>query len=185
MPSERARDRHLVETRIDSECVFDGKLLHVRRDRVRLPDGGTAIREYIVHPGAALVVPVLADGRLVVERQFRYPSGRVFIEFPAGKVDPGESASECARRELAEEAGYEALAWTRLGTLHTVAAYSTETIEVFLANDLTHVGNQLDHGEFLDVVAMSEAELLAGVDAGEVTDAKTLAALLLFQRRQR
>jgi ADP-ribose pyrophosphatase len=93
-----ADDGHLIETRVASECVFEGKLLHVRRDRVRLPDGGEATREYIVHPGAVLVVPVLADGRLVVERQFRYPLNRVFIEFPAGKLDPGETPCSAANR---------------------------------------------------------------------------------------
>ena len=108
-------DSHLVETKLDSERVFDGRLLHVRSDTVRLPSGRTAGREYVVHPGAVLIAPRLPDGRWIVERQFRYPVGRVFLEFPAGKRDPGESALETGRRELAEEAGYEASTWTRLG----------------------------------------------------------------------
>lgn len=184
MRADRAGDAHLIETRIDSECVFDGNLLHVRRDRVRLPDGGTAIREYIVHPGAALVVPVLADGRFVVVRQFRYPAARVFVEFPAGKLDGTESALDCARRELVEEAGYEASTWAPLGRVHTVVGYSSETIEVYLATGLVQVGNRLDPGEFLDVIVTTEADLVAGIEAGEITDGKTLAAYLLWQRRR-
>jgi ADP-ribose pyrophosphatase len=180
-----ADDRHLVETPIESECVFQGKLLHVRRDQVRLPDGGEATREYIVHPGAVLIVPVLADGRLVVERQFRYPLNRVFLEFPAGKLDPGESPLATARRELVEEAGYTATEWTRLGTVHTVVSYSTEAIEFFLAEGLTHVGARLDPGEFLEVGVLSIAEMLAALDRGEVTDVKTVAALLMIERRFR
>lgn len=178
-----SRDPHLVETRIDSQAVFDGKLLHVRRDTVRLPDGGTATREFIVHPGAVLVVPVLADGRYVLERQFRYPLGRVFLEFPAGKLDPGESTLDTAKRELVEEAGYTAREWTCLGVIHPVISYSSEFIELWLAEHLTHVGNRLDAGEFLELVTLSHAELLAAFDRGEVTDAKTVAALFWLERR--
>jgi len=180
-----ADDLHLVETPLATECVFQGKLLHVRSDRVRLPDGGEATREYIVHPGAVLIVPIMADGRLVVERQFRYPLNRVFIEFPAGKLDPGEEPLATAQRELIEEAGYAAAEWTRLGTVHTVVSYSTEAIEFFLAEGLTHVGAQLDHGEFLEIVTLSVDEMLAALDRGEVTDVKTVAALLLIERRLR
>ena len=104
--------RHLIETRVSSEPVFDGKLLHVRRDTVRLPDGTLATREHVVHPGAVLIVPVLPDERLVVVRQYRYPLDRVFIEFPAGKLDPGETGLATAQRELIEEAGYTATTWT-------------------------------------------------------------------------
>ena len=176
-------DAHLTETRIDSECVFEGRLLHVRRDRVRLPDGKTATREYIVHPGAVLIVPVLPDGRLVVERQFRYPLDRVFVEFPAGKLEPGEPPLATAQRELAEEAGYSAGTWSRLGTVHTVLSYSTEAIEFFVAEGLEHVGTQLDDGEFLEILVMSVDEMLAALDHGEITDVKTVAALLLYARR--
>ena len=177
-------DAHLVETMVSSEPVFDGKLLHVRRDTVRLPDGSLATREHIVHPGAVLIVPVLPDGRLVVERQFRYPLGRVFIEFPAGKRDPGESAMATARRELREEAGYEATRFTPLGTIHTLISYTNERIDLFVAEGLTHVGAKLDEGEFLDIVTMSEAGMLEALDRGEITDAKTVAALLLHARRR-
>ena len=178
-------DSHLIETKVSSEAVFDGKLLHVRRDVVRLPDGSLATREHIVHPGAVLIVPVLPDGRLVVERQFRYPLNRVFIEFPAGKRDPDESTEDTARRELREEAGYEATRWTPLGAIHTLISYTNEQIDLFVAEGLSHVGATLDQGEFLDIVTLTKEAMLAALDRGEITDAKTIAALLLFDRRRR
>jgi ADP-ribose diphosphatase len=175
-------DRHLIETLLTSEQVFDGDLLRVRRDRVRLPNGRDATREYVIHPGAVLVVPILADGRLVLERQFRYPVGRVMLEFPAGKIDPQEAPLATAQRELREEAGYTAGTWQRMGTIHPEIGYSTEAIELYLATGLSHVGAQLDEGEFLDVVLMTEGELLAAFDSGEVTDSKTIAALFAWTR---
>jgi ADP-ribose pyrophosphatase len=178
-----AHDAHLEETRRSGEVVYDGALLNVRRDAVALPDGGTAIREYIVHPGAVLIVPVLPDGSLVVERQHRYPLNRVLVEFPAGKLDPGEAPLATAARELREEAGYEAAQWTRLGVIHPVVSYSTEAIELFVAEGLTHVGRALDDGEFLDVATISVGDLLAALDRGEITDAKTVAALFMYLRR--
>jgi len=181
--SIRGKDAHLVETRVDSERVYQGRLLDVRRDTVRLPDGSLATREYIVHPGAVLVLPVLPDGRLVVERQYRYPLQRVFVEFPAGKLDPGESPLATAKRELQEEAGYTAERWTHLGVIHPLLSYSTEEIEIYLAEGLAHVGARLDDGEFLEVGVMSVDEMLAGIDRGEITDAKTVTALLLYARR--
>ena len=177
-------DAHLIETTVASERVWQGKLLDVRRDSVRLPDDGIATREYIVHPGAVLVLPVLPDGRLVTVRQYRYPLRQVFIEFPAGKLDPGESALTTAVRELQEEAGYTARAWTPMGVIHPLLAYSTEAIWIYLAEGLEHVGAALDDGEFLEVGTMGVDEMLAGVDRGEITDAKTVTALLLYARRR-
>jgi ADP-ribose pyrophosphatase len=177
-------DAHLTETRVSSKSVFRGRLLDVRRDRVRLPDGSVATREYIVHPGAVLVVPVLGDGRLVIERQYRYPLQQVFVEFPAGKLDPGESALATGIRELEEEAGYTARRWTRLGRIHPLLSYSTEVIEMYVAEELEHVGARLDAGEFLEIDTMSVPRLLAAVDRGEITDAKTVTALLLYARRE-
>jgi ADP-ribose pyrophosphatase len=175
-------DAHLIEARVSSETVFRGSLLHVRRDTVRLPDGRLATREYIVHPGAVLVVPVLPDGRLVIERQFRYPLGRVFIEFPAGKLEPDEPALATAQRELIEEAGYSAREWKHLGVIHPLLSYSTEAIELYVATGLTHVGAKLDDGEFLEIGTMSVGEMYAAVDRGLVTDAKTVTALFLYAR---
>lgn len=175
-------DAHLVETGLASEVVFSGRLLEVRRDRIRLPDGGEATREFVVHPGAVLVVPVLDDGRLVLERQYRYPVRRVMLEFPAGKIDAGETPLATAQRELVEEAGYTALKWKKLGTIHPEIGYSTEFIDLYEATGLVHVGQKLDDGEFLDVVAMSEDELLATYDCGGLTDGKTIAALFAWRR---
>ncbi len=178
------KDDHLTETKITSDDVFDGVLLHIRRDTVRLPDGTTALREFVVHPGAALVVPVLPDGKLVVVRQFRYPVGEVFLEFPAGKIDPGETALGTARRELAEEAGYTAATFAPLGRVHSVVGYSDEAIDFFIAGGLTFVGARPDVGEFVETVTISVDAMLEALDRGEITDAKTVAALLLYTRRR-
>jgi len=175
-------DEHLIETRIASEAVFDGRLLHVRRDSVRLPNGRTSTREYVVHPGAVLIAPRLDDGRWIVERQFRYPVGRVFVEFPAGKRDPGETARETGERELLEETGYRATTWSKLGDLHPGIGYTNELIELWRADGLTLVGRKLDEDEHLDVVAMRGDELLAAFDRGEITDAKTVATLFHLAR---
>ena len=129
-------------------------------------------------------MPILADGRLVLERQFRYPVARVMLEFPAGKIDPHEAPLTTAQRELREETGYVARTWQHLGTVHPEIGYSSEAIEMYLATDLTHVGAQLDAGEFLDVVLLSEAQVLAAYDVGNVTDGKTIAALFAWQRQR-
>ena len=177
-------DSHLKEELTSREELFKGKFLEARRDTIRLPDGHSATREYVVHPGAAVIVPVLPDGRFVLERQFRYPLRRVMLEFPAGKIDPGEKALATAQRELREEAGYTADTWTSLGTIHPEIGYSTEAIEVFTASGLVHVGQALDPGEFLEVVTMTEQELLVTYDCGGFTDGKSIAAYFAWKRRQ-
>lgn len=174
-------DVHLRETQVESQQVYRGHFLDVRRDTVRLPNGHHTQREYIVHPGAVMVVPLLDDGRLVVERQFRYPLGRVLLEFPAGKLEAGEAALRCGMRELQEETGYRAAEWARAGVLHNAIAYSDEGIEVWFARGLTLGSQQLDDGEFLDVSAASVAELNLSARRGELTDAKTLIGLNWFQ----
>jgi ADP-ribose pyrophosphatase len=176
-----ASDAHLREHTVTSEQAYRGHFLDVRRDQVRLPDGAGAQREYIVHPGAAMVVPLLDDGRVVVERQWRYPLARVMLEFPAGKLDAGEPPLACAVRELAEETGYRAAEWARAGLLHNAIAYSTEGIEVWFARGLTLGERALDAGEFLDVASASVDELDAMARCGELTDAKTLIGLLWLQ----
>lgn len=175
-------DAHLRETRVDTRVVFRGALLEVRRDTVRLPGGREAGREYIVHPGAVVVVPLRDDGRLVMERQFRYPLGRVLLELPAGKVDAGEGPLATAVRELAEETGYRAREWARAGVMHTAVAYSDECIEIWFARGLTPGEQRLDDGEHLDVVYVDPADLDAMGARGEVTDAKTLVGLMWLQR---
>jgi ADP-ribose pyrophosphatase len=184
MPDKPRDDAALTETRIDGEAVFDGALLHVRRDRVRLPDGATATREYIEHPGAVMVVPARDDGRYVMVRQYRYPLARVFLEFPAGKIDPGETPLDTARRELVEEVGYAATQWRRLGLIHPVISYSTERIEMWRAEGLVPAQQKLDPGEFLEIVTVGHDELLAEIDRGAITDAKTVTGVLLLERER-
>jgi len=169
-----ADDALLREETLVSDEVYRGAFLDVRRDRIRLPDGSTAQREYIVHPGAVMVVPMLDDGRLVIERQWRYPLARVMVEFPAGKLEAGEPPLHCAIRELIEETGYRATEWARAGILHNAIAYSNEGIEVWFARGLTLGERQLDAGEFLDVGSASLDELDDMARRGELTDAKTL-----------
>ena len=171
-------DAHLREDCLHSSQVYRGHFLDVRRDEVSLPDGSRAIREYIVHPGAVMVIPLLDDGRLVVERQYRYPMGRVMLEFPAGKLDAGEAPLACAVRELTEETGYSAREWARAGILHNAIAYSTEGIEVWFARGLEAGAARLDAGEFLEVGSASLDELEAAAGEGTLTDAKTLVGLL-------
>jgi ADP-ribose pyrophosphatase len=177
-------DAHLRETTIASKQVFRGRLLDVRCDTVQLPDGGTATREYVVHPGAVMVVPILDDGRLVIERQYRHPLQRVMLEFPAGKIDAGEPGIACAVRELAEETGYRAREWAHAGVLHNAIAYSSEGIQIWFARGLTLGDRGLDEGEFLDVSTATLDELLQLAQRGELTDAKTLIALLWLQNWQ-
>ena len=177
-------DAHLIETRVQSEPVWRGRFLDVRRDTVALPDGQLTTREYIVHPGAVMMVPLLPDGRLLMERQYRYPMGRVMLEFPAGKIDPGEAPWICAIRELAEETGYRAAEWARAGILHNAIAYSNEGIEVWFARGLLAGRQQLDSGEFLDLVAHTPSEVDAFAASGVITDAKTLIGLLWLQKWQ-
>lgn len=173
-----AQDPDLVEHTKTSETVFKGKLLHVKRDEVILPDGAESIREYVVHPGAVVILALLENGKLLFERQFRYPLRRVFIELPAGKIDPGEDILECAKRELLEETGHQAEEWRHLGVMHPCIGYSDERIEIFLARDVKQVSvPQLDHGEFLEVIEIGLDEARAAVLRGEITDAKTITAL--------
>ena len=178
----------LHEERVDSQELFKGGFLHAFRDQVRLPDGQLTQREYVVHPGAVMIVPLLeaADGgtRLVLERQYRYPVQQVIVEFPAGKLDPGESPLACAQRELREETGYTAREWARAGVLHPVVSYSTEFIEIWFARGLTPGERRLDEGEFLDVFTASAAQLYDWCRGGQITDAKTLIGALWLQNVQ-
>lgn len=175
----------LRETRVVGQELFKGDFLHAMRDRVRLPDGQLTQREYIVHPGAVMIVPWLQgpDGslQLVLERQYRYPVQQTIIEFPAGKLDPGEAPLVCAQRELREETGYTAREWARAGLLHPVVSYSTECIEIWFARGLQAGERRLDDGEFLEVFTASPEQLYAWCRGGEITDAKTLIGALWLQ----
>lgn len=174
-------DSHLYEERVSSEAAYDGRFLKIRNDVVRLPNGNTSTREYVVHPGAVVVIPLLDDGRVLLERQYRYPIGRVMTEFPAGKLDPGEDPLACGKRELLEETGYTATQWARAGALHLAIAYSTEIIHIYFARGLRAGDRKLDEDEFLDVRTATVDELLAACQRGEVTDAKTLTCTLWLQ----
>jgi ADP-ribose pyrophosphatase len=169
---------HLKETLVSSELLFKGKFLHAKCDTVRLPDGKHATREYVVHPGAVVVVPLLDDGQVVLERQFRYPIGQVMIELPAGKLDAGEDPLLCGLRELHEETGYSASEWAYAGQMHLAIAYSTEVIHIYFARGLSSGERKLDAGEFLDVFTAPAQQLLDWCADGTVTDAKTLSCAL-------
>ncbi|HTD06091.1 NUDIX hydrolase [Undibacterium sp.] len=165
---------HLAETRQDSKLAYDGAFLKVQQDRVLLPDGKTTIREYVKHPGAVVILPVFDDGSVLLERQYRYPLDLVFIEFPAGKIDPGEEPLVTAKRELLEETGYTATDWRYLCTIHNAIAYSDEHLDIFLARGLTAGVAALDDGEFLETFKAPLADLLQWIKAGKVTDVKTV-----------
>jgi len=168
----------MAEEFLDGEIVFSGRLLEVHRDRVRLPDGSEALREYIRHPGAVAIVALFDDGRVLLERQFRYPHGREFIEIPAGKLEPGEAHLATAKRELLEETGYVAAQWRRLGLIHNAIGYSDEGIEIWAARGLELREQQLAQGEFLEVFTLPLAEAQAMARDGRITDVKTIAGLL-------
>lgn len=176
--------KDLTEHELSSEQVFDGALLKVRRDTVRLPDGSSGGREYIEHPGAVAILPILDSGDIVFERQYRYPLRTTMIEIPAGKIDAGEEPLFTAKRELLEETGYSASEWRHLLTFHPVIAYSTERIEIFIARGLDHQGAKLDAGEFLEVFTAPLAEALEWVRNGTITDSKTIIALLWLDKMQ-
>lgn len=183
MAEQTREDHHLIEDTLSSEQVWRGKLLDVRRDQVSLPDGQHGVREYVVHPGAVVIIGVLDDGRLLFERQYRYPVGQVFWELPAGKIDPGEDILDTARRELLEETGYRAGEWRYLGVMHPCIGYSNERIEIFLARGLVQESApQLDHGEHLEVLAVSLEDAVAKIRDGSLTDAKSITALFWAEK---
>jgi ADP-ribose pyrophosphatase len=179
---DETADAHLFEHRIGGTTLLSGGFLEVRRDDVLLPDGRPATREYIQHPGAVAVVPILDDGRLVLVRQYRYPVAKVLLEWPAGKRDDGESTLACAMRELQEETGYTAREWAYGGEIHNAAAYSSESIWIWFARGLTPGPQQLDSGEFVEMVTLSEAELDAIATRDGLPDVKTLIGLQWLQR---
>jgi ADP-ribose pyrophosphatase len=172
----------LTEHCISSEIMAQGDLLTVKRDAVRLPNGNTSHREYVMHPGAVVVVPILANGNVVLERQFRYPLHQVFIELPAGKIDANEDILKTGQRELLEETGYSASEWVKLGALHPCIGYSDEVIHIYLATGLISGQHQRDEDETLEVFEMNFEECLLMIKRGEITDAKTMVAMFLAEK---
>jgi ADP-ribose pyrophosphatase len=180
--ADHISDANLIETEISSEEVFRGGLLHVFADRARMPDGREGTREWVRHPGAVVILATLDNGKLLFERQFRYPLRRIFVELPAGKIDHGEPAIDTAKRELREETGYKAKTWCHLASMHPCIGYSDEHIEIFLAQGLTYVGHQRDHNEFLEVIELSLKDAVASVRDGEITDGKTISGLFWAEK---
>lgn len=173
---------NLKETQLESELVYDGGFIKVRKDRARMPDGSVSTREYIEHPGAVAVLAELPDGKLLMERQFRYAARREFIEIPAGKIDHQEDILRTAQRELLEETGYVASEWMHLTTAWPCIGYADERIEYFLARGLEHKGRQLDDGEFLDVFELALEEALEWVRQGRINDGKTIVGLFWLEK---
>lgn len=177
-------DEHLAEKKISGESVYDGIFLKMKRDTVSLPDGQYAVREYLEHPGAVAILAVLDDGRILLERQYRYPIAQAVIEIPAGKLNTGEDPLLCAQRELQEETGYTAKRWSKIRRIHPVISYSTEFIDIYLAEGLSPGPARLDEEEFLDVFAAPLEELLHWVEMGKITDVKTIISTYWLERRR-
>lgn len=176
-----SQDAHLREEPVARTELLRGHFLHVVRDTVRLPSGREATREYVLHPGAVMVIGLLDDGRVVMERQYRHPMQDVILEFPAGKLDVGEGSLACARRELAEETGYRAKEWAFAGRLAPTIAYSDEIIDIWFARGLVHGERALDEGEFLDVFSATPDEVSTWCRDGRIIDCKTLVGALWLQ----
>jgi ADP-ribose pyrophosphatase len=172
----------LTEKQLDSRVVYEGGFLEVLKDTVQLPDGSTSTREYLTHPGAVAMLAILDNGKLLMERQHRYPWHRDFIELPAGKIDAGEDILVTAQRELLEETGYVAREWTHLATAAPCIGYSDERMEYFIARGLSHQGSKLDEGEFLEVFELSLEEALDWIRMGKITDSKTIVGLFWLEK---
>jgi ADP-ribose pyrophosphatase len=172
----------LKETRLDSELIYEGDFIQVRKDKVLLPDGAVSSREYINHPGAVAVLAILDNGNLVMERQYRYAPQREFIELPAGKIDQGEDILVCAKRELLEETGYVASEWIHLSTAWPCIGYADERMEYFLARGLVYQGHRLDDGEFLEVFELSLTEAIKWIRLGKINESKTIVGLFWLEK---
>lgn len=178
-------DAHLREDRLSGEDIYGGIFLNMKRDKVSMPDGQVAVREYLTHPGAVAIVAILDDGRVLMERQYRYPIAKSCIEIPAGKLDPSEDHLVCAKRELEEETGYKANKWSFIRRIHPVISYSTEFIDIYLAEHLVPGKSHLDEEEFLDVFAAPLEQILGWIEDGEITDVKTTISAYWLDRYRR
>ncbi|MDD2421731.1 MAG: NUDIX hydrolase [Heliobacteriaceae bacterium] len=173
---------HLKEKMVESELIYSGKFVNLRKDRVTLPDGATAFREVVEHPGAAAIIPITSGGEVVLVRQWRYPVDKVSIELPAGKLSPGEEPLACAQRELAEETGFAARRWQHLLTFYTSPGFSSELMHLFLADKLVVANAHPDDDEFVEPLVVPLAAALEMVETGEICDAKSIIGLLEVAR---
>ena len=174
--------KDLTEYKLNSEVVYSGRLLHVHRDEVRLPDGKASVREYITHPGAVVIIAIADNGELILERQHRYPLHRDFIELPAGKIDAGEETLACAQRELLEETGYTARDWEYVTTVYPCIGYTDECLVYYLARGLTYSGGQPDEDEFLEIFQLSFARGMDMIKSGEICEVKTVVGLFWLEK---
>ena len=172
----------LKETQISSEKIFSGRLINLYFDQVKLPNGETSTREWIDHPGAVCLIPILADGNLCLIRQFRYGPREEFIEIPAGKLDDGEDPADCAYRELEEETGFKANKLTFLTNIHPAIGFCNEKMWMYLAEDLEKTENRLDQDEFLELLPTPLNTALDWVLSGKITDVKTVIGILWAER---
>ena len=171
-----------TERTIISRTVYEGRLLQVLEDEVELPDRRNARREYIRHPGAVVMIPLLDADTVILVWQYRYPMRRHFYELPAGKIDPGETPLQTAQRELREECGYDASSWRQLATLHPCIGYSDERIELYLASGLSRIAHPPEDGEFIERVTLKVPRALEWVREGRITDPKTIVGLTWAER---
>lgn len=172
----------LTEKQLNTHVIYDGSLLHVRKDDVVLPNGAESSREYLLHPGAVVIIPFRDENTIIMERQFRYPVGKVFYELPAGKIDPGEDYLTTGQRELLEETGYSAARWELLTTIHPAVGYSNEKMALYAAYELTQNEIHRDHDEFLEIVEISLTAAMHLLREGEITDAKTMVGLFWAEK---
>ncbi len=172
----------MEETILNTEVIYDGRLVKLERSTVRLPNGAESFREVVRHPGAVAIVPVDSDGALVLVRQFRLPAGQVLLEIPAGTLENGEDPRECAIRELQEEIGYKPGVLEPLGAVYLAPGYSSEYTYLFIARDLVHSKLDADEDENLRVERVKLDDMLARIDANEIEDVKTVAAVLRAAR---
>lgn len=177
-------DEHLRERKVDGKRVYDGKILALEVDEVELPSGRRAAREVVRHAGAAVMLPLMSDGRIALVRQHRYPTGEVLLELPAGKLDRGEDPEACARREIEEETGLRAERVVGLGAFYAAPGYTDELLHAFLViASQAKVDAHPDPDEVIEVVPLTLGELRRRMLAGEIRDAKTLATLALAEAR--
>ncbi len=177
-------DQELIEEKISEENIFDGVLLHLQRDTVKLPSGKETAREWVRHPGAASVLPILPNGNIILVKQYRYPIGKVTLEVPAGKLDKNEDPLNCAMRELEEETGYVADKIKKMTTIATTVGFSNEVIHLYVADNLSAGKFNPDEDEFINVVKMPFAEALKKVESGEIIDAKSIISILWYARKK-